>query len=66
MVPFTIFHRLSSLGSGGGMNAATIPPIHGTKRTAIALPPDSMSILSFTVSSLRPSVTPVTWIGNVI
>jgi len=28
MVPFTIFHRLSSLGSGGGMNAATIPPEH--------------------------------------
>src|SRR3974390_2609151 len=26
MVPFTIFHRLSSLGSGGGVNAGTIPP----------------------------------------
>jgi hypothetical protein len=24
MVPFTIFHRLSSLGSGGGVNAGTI------------------------------------------
>jgi hypothetical protein len=30
MVPFTIFQRLSSLGSGGGVNAGTIPPIHGT------------------------------------
>src|SRR5665213_3010701 len=27
MVPFTIFHRLSSLGSGGGVNAGTIPPV---------------------------------------
>jgi hypothetical protein len=26
MVPATIFQRLSSLGSGGGVNAATIPP----------------------------------------
>jgi hypothetical protein len=26
MVPFTIFHRLSSLGSGGGVKAGTIPP----------------------------------------
>jgi hypothetical protein len=26
MVPFTIFQRLSSLGSGGGVNAGTIPP----------------------------------------
>jgi hypothetical protein len=25
MVPFTIFQRLSSLGSGGGVNAGTIP-----------------------------------------
>jgi hypothetical protein len=32
MVPFTIFHRLSSLGSGGGVNAGTIPPVHGTER----------------------------------
>jgi hypothetical protein len=24
MVPFTIFHRLSSLGSGGGVNAGTV------------------------------------------
>jgi hypothetical protein len=27
MVPFTIFQRLSSLGSGGGVKAGTIPPI---------------------------------------
>jgi len=27
MVPFTIFHRLSSLGSGGGVKAGTIPPL---------------------------------------
>src|ERR1700746_13545 len=26
MVPFTIFHRLSSLGSGGGVKAGTFPP----------------------------------------
>jgi hypothetical protein len=26
MVPFTIFHRLSSLGSGGGVKAGKIPP----------------------------------------
>jgi len=25
MVPFTIFQRLSSLGSGGGVKAGTIP-----------------------------------------
>jgi hypothetical protein len=30
MVPFTIFHRLSSLGSGGGVNAGTIPPEFGS------------------------------------
>jgi hypothetical protein len=30
MVPLTIFQRLSSLGSGGGVNASTIPPVHGT------------------------------------
>ena len=29
MVPFTIFHRLSSLGSGGGVNAGTFPPENG-------------------------------------
>jgi hypothetical protein len=29
MVPFTIFQRLSSLGSGGGVNAGTIPPEFG-------------------------------------
>jgi len=27
MVPFTIFQRLSSLGSGGGVKAGTIPPV---------------------------------------
>src|ERR1700751_395855 len=26
MVPLTIFQRLSALGSGGGVNAGTIPP----------------------------------------
>jgi hypothetical protein len=35
MVPFTIFHRLSSLGSGGGVNAGTIPPLYRTKCAAI-------------------------------
>jgi hypothetical protein len=29
MVPFTIFQRLSSLGSGGGVKACTIPPVLG-------------------------------------
>jgi hypothetical protein len=29
MVPFTIFQRLSSLGSGGGVNAGTFPPEFG-------------------------------------
>jgi hypothetical protein len=33
MVPFTIFHRLSSLGSGGGVKAGTIPPFAALSRT---------------------------------
>jgi len=32
MVPFTIFHRLSSLGSGGGVNAGTNPSSMQTRR----------------------------------
>jgi len=35
MVPFTIFHRLSSLGSGGGVKAGTIPPMDGTECESI-------------------------------
>src|SRR5579863_311456 len=40
MVPFTIFQRLSSLGSGGGVNAGTFPPIaDGGLRDVFAPPP---------------------------
>jgi hypothetical protein len=37
MVPLTIFQRLSSLGSGGGVNADTIPPL--TERRRSKAPP---------------------------
>jgi hypothetical protein len=33
-VPFTIFQRLSSLGSGGGVKGGTVPP--GNARPGLA------------------------------
>jgi hypothetical protein len=61
MVPFTIFHRLSSLGSGGGMNAGTIPPGYGTKRAAKCRRAEFHVYLSCTCKSFYLSVTTVTW-----
>src|SRR5450631_1007632 len=60
MVPFTIFHRLSSLGSGGGVKAGTIPPGCGyLARNKYPYAP--LSVWScFTVSGGRSSVTTVT------
>jgi hypothetical protein len=52
MVPFTIFHRLSSLGSGGGVNAATIPPKHG------------LWIQSFLLLALLRSSSEVSLVGD--
>jgi len=60
MVPFTIFHRLSSLGSGGGMNADTIPPVVGTERTALFRWAEFLVWFSFTRRGEGGAVTTVT------
>src|SRR5579859_4467887 len=58
MVPATIFQRLSSLGSGGGVNAGTIP---SRQLSAKNLPNAPLSVWPcFTPTSTRLTVTTVT------
>jgi hypothetical protein len=63
MVPFTIFHRLSSLGSGGGVNAGTNPPFH--EQNAQRFRRVRLGVyLSFTAPGRFESVTTVTCSRN--